>query len=99
MIFSKSMLKPWMFEAAKDEATNGCGQTCRFDGEGVELKIANGFKTNDEMTMFHLNLTVTENTPNSVGNMKDVMENLNGILFDGFNWAITNEMIDVLKEQ
>ncbi len=55
------MLKPWMFEAAKDEATNECGQTCLFEGEGVELKIANGFKTNDEMTMFHLNLTVTEN--------------------------------------
>lgn len=99
MIFSQSMLKPWMFEAAKDEATNECGQTCLFEGEGVELKIANGFKTNDEMTMFHLNLTVTENIPNSIGNMKDVMEKLNGILFDGFNWAISNKMIDVLKEQ
>ena len=51
------------------------------------------------MTMFHLNLTVTENIPNSIGNMNDVMEKLNGILFDGFNWAITNKMIDVLKEQ
>ena len=78
MIFSKSMLKPWMFEAAKDEATNGCGQTCRFDGEGVELKIANGFKTNDDrvgaMNLYELGkqyLTGNEHPKFELNNVTD----------------------------
>ena len=74
-----------------------------FNGEEVTKK--NITKVREKIGMvfqqFNLfaNLTVTENIPNSIGNMKDVMEKLNGILFDGFNWAISNKMIDVLKEQ
>lgn len=99
MIFSKAMLKSWMIEAAEDEAASVCGQTCSFAEDGMELKVVNGFKKKHDITKFYLNLTATDNNPDCVGNMNDIMAKLNDIIFDGFNWAITNDMINLLKEE